>query len=96
MNYDLDRCLARLRDREPQYARLGEVEQLAWQRIADVERRQQRSLVMPLQVAAVAIAFAWGIWGNQVTNPPQSPSSAFLVEDTEFLPLASSQMHVRF
>ena len=94
MTADLDRMLVQLRDRESAHQNLGDVEHLAWQRISEVECRQRRTMRVPLQVAAVAVAFVLGIWmGGQEASSPPPRSDAFLVEETDFLLVGTSRMH---
>lgn len=97
MTANLDRMLAQLRDRQSAQMDLGDVEQLAWQRIGTAEYRRRRTVRTSLQAAAVTVAFVWGVWmGGHVADSPEPPSSVFLVEQADFLLARPSHMYLSF
>jgi hypothetical protein len=85
---ELDRLLDRLRRTERSHNGLDQLETLVWKRIAARERPARwADFALPLRLAAIVGAFAWGILaGSGVISADEAARSAdILVEQVEFL-----------
>jgi hypothetical protein len=93
LNEELDPLLDRLRRERISPLALEDVESLVWERIDARDRRaRSRRSQIPLQVAAVVVAFGIGILFGVQGRPPSAGMQAAFVEELESVPAGGSSL----
>ncbi len=85
MKTDLDRLLQTLRDTPTEHPRLPELERLLGQRLLNARPLLSRRLGLQIRLAAVLVAFLWGIFAGVHGSSASAPAPGLLLEPAEFL-----------